>query len=157
MEKIQKDFEELLACFNKHRVKYCLVGAYAVAFHSIPRYTKDMDVFVEASPENAKKIMSALREFGFSSSGLGEDDFARPGKTVQLGYEPVRVDIVTSIDGCRFDTVWKHRKAGSYGRVRVFFIGLEDLLKNKRVSNRGQDQLDLATLKKFRPKVNRRK
>lgn len=156
MEKIQKDYEELLGCFNKHRVKYCLVGAFAVAFHAIPRYTKDMDLFVEASPKSAKKIIAALRDFGFSLRGLSEEDFSQPGKTVQLGYEPVRVDLVTSIDGCDFDTVWKHRKAGSYGNQKVFFIGLEDLIKNKRASKRGQDQVDLETLKLFRAKMKHR-
>lgn len=147
MEKAQKDYEELLGLLNKHKVKYCIVGAYAVAFHAIPRYTKDMDIFVESTIDNARRIIKALREFGFSSLNLTEKDFSELGKTVQLGYEPVRVDIVTSIDGCRFDTIWRRRQKGAYGKERVFFIGLKDLVKNKVASNRKQDQADVEILK----------
>lgn len=147
MAKTEKDYEELLELFNKHKVRYCIVGAYAVAFHSIPRYTKDMDLFVEASPQNAKKVLQALREFGFSSLKLKEQDFSKAGKTIQLGYEPIRVDILTSIDGCAFSQVWKNRKRGAYGRQKVYFIGKKDLIKNKKASNREQDKADLGKLK----------
>ena len=147
MAEVQKDYEELLKLFNKHKIQYCIVGAYAVAFYAVPRYTKDMDLFVKASPENAERILAALKEFGFSSLKLNKRDFSGLGKTIQLGYEPVRVDIVTSIDGCDFDAVWKHKMKGTYGKEKVFFIGLGDLVKNKRASNRKQDQADLEILK----------
>ena len=149
MAKTEKDYEELLGLFNRHKVKYCIVGAYAVAFHSIPRYTKDIDLFVEASPENAKRILKALRDFGFSTLRLKERDFSKPGQIIQLGYEPVRVDILTSIDGRIFSQVWGNRKRGIYGKQKVHFIGKGDLIKNKKASNRGQDKVDLEKLKKF--------
>ena len=152
MEKFEKDFEDLLKSFNKHKVKYCIVGAYAVAFHAVPRFTKDMDLFVEASPTNAKKIITALKEFGFLISSLTEKDFSNPGKTVQLGYEPVRVDLLTAIDGCKFETVWKNRKKGNYGKQAAFFINANDLIKNKKASNRKQDQADLEILRKNIPR-----
>ena len=97
--RIEKDYEELLGLLNKHKVKYCIVGAYAVAFHKKPRYTKDIDIFVEPSVENGKKIVDALNEFGFESLHLSENDFAEKGRIIQLGYEPVRVDIITEIAG----------------------------------------------------------
>jgi len=94
--KVEKDYEELLKLFNKHRVKYCIIGAYAVAFYAKPRYTKDMDILVEPSIKNGQKIVNALNEFGFKSLNLSEKDFSLRGKIIQLGYEPVRVDIITS-------------------------------------------------------------
>lgn len=148
MAKVEKDYEDLLRLFNRHKVKYCIVGAYAVAFHSVPRYTKDMDIFIETSAENAKRIILAIKDFGFRSLRLTEKDFLRAGRTIQLGYEPVRVDLVTSIDGCRFEEVWKHRARGSYGKTKVFFIHLKDLIKNKKASHRKQDLADLLLLKK---------
>ncbi|MBI4115984.1 MAG: nucleotidyl transferase AbiEii/AbiGii toxin family protein [Candidatus Omnitrophica bacterium] len=150
MRKTEKDYEDLLRLFNKHKVKYCLVGAYALAFHAVPRYTKDMDFFVEGSPDNAKRILKALREFGFSSLKIKERDFCELGKIIQLGYEPLRADILTSIDGCTFEEVWRNKRRGLYGRQKVYFMGLSDLVKNKKASGRKQDQADLDILMKKR-------
>jgi predicted nucleotidyltransferase len=118
--KIEKDYEELLRLLNKNKVKYCIVGAYAVAFYARPRYTKDMDIFVEPTVENGKRIVNALNEFGFQSLKLKKDDFSQKGMIIQLGYEPVRIDIITSIEGCTFEEVWKERQAGTYGEEKVF-------------------------------------
>lgn len=148
MDAAEKDYEDLLKSFNKHKVKYCIVGAYALALYATPRYTKDMDLFVEATPANAKKILAALRDFGFAKLSLKESDFSKPGKTVQLGYEPVRADILTSIDGCTFEEVWRNRKKEAYGSVETSFIGVKELIKNKRISGRKQDKVDIQTLNK---------
>lgn len=148
MDAAEKDYEDLLKSFNKHKVKYCIVGAYALALYATPRYTKDMDLFVEATPANAKKILTALRDFGFAKLSLKESDFSKPGKTVQLGYEPVRADILTSIDGCTFEEVWRNRKKEAYGSVETSFIGVKELIKNKRISGRKQDKVDIQTLNK---------
>lgn len=144
--KVEKDYEELLRFFNKNKVRYCIVGAYAVAFYAKPRYTKDMDILVEPDIENATRILKALDEFGFKSLHLSERDFSQRGKIIQLGYEPIRVDIVTSIQGCTFKHVWRNRTPGAYGRERVFFIGIKELIKNKRASRRKQDKVDLEIL-----------
>jgi len=144
--RIEKDFEELLKLFNKNKAKYCIVGAYAVAFYAKPRYTKDMDILVEPETENAKKIVKSLNEFGFKSLGLKKEDFIQKGTIIQLGYEPVRVDIITSIEGCSFKEVWKSRKSGMYGEEEVFFIGKNELIKNKKASRRKQDKVDLDIL-----------
>ena len=155
MKKTEKDFEDLLRSFNKHRVKYCIVGAFAVAFHALPRYTKDMDIFVEPSQSNAAKIISALREFGFAAMQLSASDFSAEGRIIQLGYEPVRVDILTSIEGCAFAEVWKNRKTGRYGKTRVYFIGLNELIKNKRASQRKQDLADLELLSTVKKRIKK--
>lgn len=151
----ERDFEELLGLFNKHRVRYCIIGGYAVAFHARPRYTKDMDILVGPFAENGQNIVTALREFGFGSLKLQPKDFARPGRIVQLGYEPLRVDLLTSIAGCTFEHVWKHRVRGSYGNQRTWFIGRGELIRNKKRSGRRQDQADVETLSSG-PAVRRR-
>ena len=151
--KVEKDYEELLKLLNKHKVKYCIIGAYAVAFYAKPRYTKDMDIFVERSPENSEKIVSALNDFGFKSLKLSEEDFCRKGRIIQLGYEPVRIDIITSIEGSRFKDVWKTKVIGTYGDEKAFFIGIDELIKNKQYSKRPQDKIDLDLLMKAKKKM----
>ena len=145
---IQRDYEDLLRLFNKHKVRYCIIGAYALAFYGMPRYTKDMDVLVEPDTENAKKMVKALNEFGFASTKLSLKDFTKKGMIIQLGYEPVRVDIITSITGVNFKDIWKNRKRGAYGKQKALFIGRNDLIRIKRISNRKQDQIDINFLRR---------
>lgn len=158
MKKVEKDYEELLRLLNKNKVKYCIVGAFALAFHAIPRYTKDMDIFIEASEKNAKGILKALNEFGFGVLNLSMSDFSAKGRTIQLGYEPVRIDILTLIDGCTFEEAWKNKKTGRYGKEKIYFIGLDDMIRNKKASKRKQDKADLEILSAVKKltKVRRR-
>ena len=144
--KTEKDFEELLKLFNKNKVRYCIVGAYAVAFYAQPRYTKDMDILVEPDKDNARRIIKSLAEFGFKSLTLKEKDFIRKGKIIQLGYEPIRIDLITSIDGCDFKEAWKNKAIGAYGKQKALFIGLNELIKNKKKSAREQDNVDISIL-----------
>ncbi len=144
--KAVKDYEELLKFFNKHKVKYCIVGAFALAFHAQPRYTKDMDILVEASLENGKNIVAALEDFGFSSLKLSPKDFTAKKQVIQLGYEPVRVDLLTSIEGVDFVSAWKHKVTSKYGKQKAYFINLDNLKKNKQASARIQDLADLKIL-----------
>lgn len=155
MKKVEKDYEELLKLFNKNKVKYCIVGAFALAFHAIPRYTKDMDIFIEASEKNAKGILKALNEFGFGVLNLSMSDFSAKGRTIQLGYEPVRIDILTLIDGCTFEEVWKNKKTGRYGKEKIYFIGLDDMIRNKKASKRKQDKADLEILSAVKKRTKR--
>ena len=145
--KVEKDYEEFLRLLNKNKVKYCIVGAYAVAFYGKPRFTKDIDILVESSMENGKKIVETLSEFGFGTLNLTEKDFSKQGNIIQLGYEPVRIDIMTSLEGCSFKRVWGNRKVGRYGKQRVFFMGLEDLIKVKKSSKRKIDKEDARLLR----------
>lgn len=141
-----KDFEELFACLRRQNVRAVVVGGYAVAFHGQPRFTKDIDVFVEPTPENAERLMAALTDFGFGGLGLTASDFASPGKIVQLGVAPNRVDLLTTIDGVTFDEAWQGRVPGRYGEEAVDYIGRAELIRNKRASGRPQDLLDIEGL-----------
>jgi hypothetical protein len=141
-----KDFEELFGCLKARNVKALVVGGYAVAFHGRPRFTKDIDVLVEPAPDNAERLLSALADFGFGSLGLTIADFTSPGRIVQLGVAPNRIDLLTAIDGVTFDEAWAHRVAGPFGAATVDYIGLGDLIRNKQASARPQDLLDVEDL-----------
>src|SRR5437016_4044105 len=106
MAKPTRDFEELLRFFDSRGVKALIVGAHAVAFHAKPRYTKDLDVLVEPTADNASDILKALADFGFAELNLALDDFTKPGRIVQLGFPPNRIDLMTSIDGVSFSEAW---------------------------------------------------
>jgi hypothetical protein len=141
-----RDFCELLACFNAHHAKAIVVGAYALAFHGVPRMTGDLDVFLETSPAGARAVMDALTEFGFGEVGLSVEDFRRPDVVVQLGVPPVRVDLLTSITGVSWSEAWAGRVAGDFGGVPAMYLGLTELRKNKRAVGRHQDLADLESL-----------
>ena len=141
-----KDFEELFTFLNAHHVKAIVVGGHAVAFHAKPRYTKDIDVFVERSSENATRLMAALVDFGFGDVGLSAADFEKPGKIIQLGVAPNRIDLLTSIDGVEFSRAWDGKSAGRYGEVPIFYLGKAELIANKRASGRPQDLADVSVL-----------
>jgi hypothetical protein len=144
--KTEKDYEEFLTLLNKHKVRYCIIGAFALAFHARPRYTKDIDILVEASADNAKKILKVLDEFGFGSLNLTIEDLATEGNIIQLGYEPVRIDIMTSIKGLDFTKVWREHVTGFYGQQTVNYIDRQNLIKSKKSSDRIQDKADLELL-----------
>jgi hypothetical protein len=127
-------------------VRYCIIGSHALAYHARPRYTKDIDLLIEASPDNADRIVAALDEFGFGALNLGIEDFSSKGNIIQLGYEPVRIDIITSIKGLDFSEVWRNRVLGTYGNQTVNFIDRQNLIKSKKISNRIQDKADLELL-----------
>lgn len=152
--KVEKDYEELFKLFKKHSVRYCIIGSYAVAFYARPRYTKDIDVLIEPSVDNSGRVVRALTEFGFESLALSAADFRKKGNIIQLGNEPVRVDILTSLKGCSFAHAWKHKETAKYGQEAVYFISLEDLIRLKKISNRPQDRADLISLLETKnPKV----
>jgi len=144
--KTEKDYEEFLELLNKHDIRYCIIGSFALAFHARPRYTKDMDILVEATTDNAKRLLAALREFGFGSLNLSVEDFSSKGNIIQLGYEPVRIDIITSIKGLEFADIWESRIQGPYGKQTVNFIDRQNLIRSKKLSNRAQDKADLDLL-----------
>jgi hypothetical protein len=143
---VEKDFEELLRLLNAHKVKYLIVGGYALAFHGVPRYTGDLDIFIKSDDENAKRILKALDVFGFGSAGLKVEDFKKPDHIIQLGYPPVRVDIMTSLSGVSWDEAFKGRAEGKYGDIPVHFIGRDHYIQNKKASGRKRDLADLEAL-----------
>jgi hypothetical protein len=143
---VQQDFRDLLELFNKQRIEYMVVGAYALAFHGAPRYTGDLDVFVKPDPVNAQRIMQALDDFGFGSVGLTAADFEKQGKVVQLGFPPVRVDIITSITGVTWEQARSGSAEGNFGDVLVRFIGRDEFIANKRALGRKKDLADLEAV-----------
>lgn len=143
---VQKDFKELLALFNAHRVDYTIVGAYALAHHGVPRYTGDMDILVRPDPRNAERILRALDEFGFGSLDLKAQDFLESDKIVQLGVPPVRIDIMTSLTGVSWEDTAAGRVVGTYGDVEACYIGKEQLIINKRALGRKKDLADLEAI-----------
>jgi hypothetical protein len=143
---VQQDFRDLLELFNKHRVDYIIVGAYALGFHGAPRYTGDLDVFVRPDPINARNIMQALHEFGFGSVGLTAVDFEEEGKVVQLGVPPVRVDVITSITGVSWEQARSGRVKGQFGDLTAHYIGRDEFIANKRALGRKKDVADLEAI-----------
>ena len=143
---VQQDFRDLLALFSAHKVDYLIVGAHALAYHGVPRYTGDMDILVRSDPENAHRILKALETLGFGSVGLTAEDFTVPDKVIQLGVAPVRIDIVTSMTGVSWEEAAAGRVQGNYGDIVVYFIGRKEFIRNKQALGRKRDQADLEAL-----------
>ena len=143
---LNQDFKEFIQSLNDNEVRYLVVGGYAVALHGYPRYTKDMDVWVDMTPENASKIVKALDQFGFSSLGVKASDFTEPDQMLQLGNPPRRIDILTTIPGVIFSECYTSHTTVDIEGVSVKFIDFENLKKNKKASGRYQDLADLENL-----------
>jgi hypothetical protein len=143
---LNQDFKEFLQSLNANGVRYLVVGGYAVAFHGHPRYTKDIDIWVDVSQANAERIVRALDQFGFASLGLKAEDFLVPDQIIQLGYPPSRIDLISAIPGVEFDHCYAARVETLIDGVAVHFIDLADLKKNKQASGRLQDLADLESL-----------
>ena len=141
------DFRELLRVFEKHRIRYLIVGGYAVMKYSEPRFTKDLDVFIATDRGNAEGVYSALKEFGAPLQGLTADDFTHQGYFYQMGKPPLRVDIMMSLQGIEFDEAWRNREVVQVDDLRVPFISRTDLIRTKESSGRPQDKIDVERLK----------
>jgi predicted nucleotidyltransferase len=143
---LNQDFKEFIGSLNDNRVRYLVVGGYAVALHGYPRYTKNIDIWVEMTAENASNILKALEQFGFGSLGVKEADFTLPDQMLQLGYPPGRIDILTTLPGVEFSECYAARTVVEVDGVSVNFIDLESLKKNKKATGRHQDLADLENL-----------
>lgn len=148
---MNSDFEELLKLLERYDVRYLIVGGHAVMLYTEPRYTKDLDIWVEASPENATRVYQALASFGAPLAGITAADFEREGYFYQLGRPPVRVDILMSVDGVRFEEAWSKRRLAPLGSVPATYIGREDLIRNKRATGRLIDLHDAEQLSAGEP------
>jgi hypothetical protein len=145
------DLKELLSALNAHRVKYLIVGAYAVAIHAQPRATKDLDILIEADADNAKALFAALTQFGAPLQGLTSADFAEQGPFFRMGREPVGVDILTAIPGVEFGAAWPQRVeevVDPVSGLKASFISREDLIAAKLASGRPQDLADVDAIRK---------
>ena len=142
----QPHFEEFLRLLEVNRVDYMIVGGYAVAFHGSPRFTGDIDIFYDATAKNIKLLHKTLMDFGFPESEIPDAVFHTKGEMLTFGVPPVRVDLMNHIDGVKFKDAKPNLIRGKYGRTEVNFIGLEDLLTNKRNTNRAKDRADIEGL-----------
>jgi hypothetical protein len=143
---LNPDFKEFLQSLNENKVRYLIIGGYAVAFHGHPRYTKDMDIWVELNEENAQNLLGALVQFGFGSLGLKIEDFLDPSQIIQLGYPPSRIDLIMGLEGVTFEDCYVSRVETTIDKIVAPFINLENLKKNKRATGRLQDLADLEKL-----------
>ena len=143
---LEKDLREFVALLNALDVRYLVVGAYAVAYHGYPRYTADIDLFIERSPENAERLIQVIEQFGFTGLHLSAEDFLKEDQVVQLGISPNRIDILTFLSGVTFQDAWPSREHSEIDGLLVPFISKEMLKRNKAASGRMQDLADLEHL-----------
>lgn len=143
---LQRDLREFIELLNSRRVECVIVGAFALAFHGVPRSTGDIDILVQISAENAARIEEVLREFSFASLGLSAADFLCPNQVIQLGHPPNRIDLLTSITGVTFEEASASSVPGELHGIPVRFLGREALIRNKRATGRMQDKADLEAL-----------
>lgn len=143
---LSQDFTEFITLLNTHKVRYLVIGGYAVAFHGYPRYTKDIDIWCERTEDNAARLLRVLDDFGFGSLGLEAEDFLTPNQTIQLGHPPNRIDLITSLEGLDFATCYHAKIDETFQDVRMVFIDCEHLKESKRLAGRHQDLADVEHL-----------
>jgi predicted nucleotidyltransferase len=139
--------EELLSALNAHSVRYVIVGGHAIAVHAQPRTTKDLDVFIDRRPDNAKAVYAALAAFGAPLGDTAPEDFEKPNSVLRLGVPPICVDILQNIDGIDFDSVWQASSEHTVDGFRARYISAEHLIVNKLASGRPQDLADVAAIR----------
>lgn len=149
---LSSDFRDILSELNAAEARYLIVGAYAVAWYAEPRFTKDLDVWVDPAPDNAARVWSALARFGAPLGRLSAAELSEPGVIVQIGVAPSRIDVITTLDGVTFAVAWAARREGRFGGVTAFFIGPDELEHNKRTVGRLQDLEDVRRLAAARGK-----
>jgi len=147
---LDKDFEDFVFLLNKYDVNYMIIGGYALAFHGRPRHTGDLDIWIDVSEENAHKMFNVINEFGLASLGLKIEDFLEKGIITQIGYPPLRIDILNEIDGVEFNEAYQNKLIIDIDGLPISYISLDDLIKNKQVSGRQRDLSDVSELNKLK-------
>ena len=146
MVKLPPDFKEFLSLLHTHHVEYLLVGGYAVAAHGYPRFTGDIDLWIQTSTENSERVLQVCREFGFDVPSLTAELFKDPNQMTRMGNPPLRIEILNSVSGLTFDAAWENRIVKQWDGVPVSLISLHDLRTNKQASGRLKDLADLENL-----------
>jgi predicted nucleotidyltransferase len=154
---LDKDFKEFIELLNEHKVKYLIIGGYAVNFHGYPRYTKDIDFWLWMTKENIQNLIQAIRQFGFGSLDLEIKDFMIPENIIQLGYEPYRIDLLVDVEGIEFEECFERRTEAKLDGIDVKFLSLQDLIQAKKTTGRLQDLADAEQLEKLKKKSNKNK
>jgi predicted nucleotidyltransferase len=145
---INSNFKDLLRLLNDAGVRYLVVGGYAVMKYTEPYNTKDLDIWIEATPENATRALEALRRFGAPAKGVTEEDFLNPDLVYQVGVEPVRVDVMSRVSGLDFPSAWDHRSEARFDEVIAPVLSIDDLIRAKRAAGRAKDRLQARQLEK---------
>ena len=148
--RISYDYEDLFKILNKYRVKYLVAGAYAVSYYAEPRFTKDIDIWVDPKPSNAQRVYNALKAFGAPLRGITPKDFTNKKIIYQIGVPPLRVDIMMGLPGLTFAKAWEKRKKTKYNKTSIYILSKQDLIVSKEQIKRDQDILDIKNLKKQR-------
>ena len=143
---LHPDFKDFLRLLNSHNVRYLLVGGYAVGYHGYPRATGDMDIWIEMSESNSKKVASAFRDFGMPGETISEGLFLEKNKVIRMGVPPVRIEVITNASGVVFNECYSNRQVIEIDGIPINFISLEDLKKNKHAVGRHKDMEDLEHL-----------
>ena len=146
MTRLPADFKEFLRLLNAHQVEYLLIGGYAVGYYGYPRATADMDIWIAIRPDNARKVVAALREFGFDSPDLSTETFLSEWQVIRMGVPPVRIEIATTISGVNFRECYAEKVVDELDGVKVNLISLKHLKANKKASGRHQDLADMEYL-----------
>ncbi len=149
---LSKDVLEFIQLLNQKRVRYLVIGGWAVSLHSKPRFTKDIDILIHRVPENAFRMMEVIEAFGFSSLEIAEEDFLKPGFIIQLGVEPNRIDIITEVVGVTFSEAYQDRVEVRHLGTPISLISRKDLIANKEATGRDQDLVDVKALRKLEGK-----
>lgn len=150
--KLPEDFKEFIELLNAHQVKYLIVGGYAVGFHSRPKFTQDIDFWIDKREHNARKVLSVLKDFGFGDLNVKISDLTNPDMVIQLGYAPLRIDIITDLSGLNFSEAYARKVKGNYLGIDTYFISIEELIKNKEIAGRDKDLLDIKWIKQYSSK-----
>lgn len=145
---MNSDFKDLLRLLNDHDVRYLVAGGYAVIHHSQPRYTKDIDIWLEPRPENAAKAIRAFHQFGIPTAEVTEEDFSNPGTQLSMGVAPCIIDLLTSIPGLEFAAAWQNRVMSEEDDFSIPYLGKEDLIQAKKVAGRMQDLADIEEIER---------
>jgi len=145
---VHPDFSDFIKALKQHEVQFVIVGAFALAFHGQPRSTGDLDVWIKPIPANAKALLDALSTFGFQSLSIAEQDILS-GKIIQLGFPPVRIDLISALDGLTSDEIWAGRASGKLGDHEIWYLGKEAFIKNKKAVGRHKDLADIESLSGF--------
>jgi hypothetical protein len=143
---LARDFDEFIGSLIAHGVDFLVVGAYALAFHGAPRFTGDLDLFVRPTPENATRVLAAIRAFGFPVTELEPSDLLDPRRLLQMGIEPVQIHVMSAISGVTWEEAWRDRAAGRCGTHDVAFLGRETFVRNKRAAGRPKDLADIDAI-----------
>lgn len=145
---MNSDFKDLLRIFAEEEVEFLVVGACAVIQHTQPRYTKDLDLWVKPSPENARRAARAFQRFGVPLVEVSESDFATEGPQFAVGMPPSQIDILTSLPGADFDTAWQERFVGIADGLSIPFLGIRQIIATKTAAGRPQDLVDLDEIRR---------